>query len=86
MIIIGSLWTEEGRTDSPTSAKGLATSPRIARSRMGKVQGMETGEGNKASTGEGVNVCCNFIYNKYKDVTDDLERLDILNGFSLEEF
>ena len=27
----------------------------------------------------------NFIDNKYKDVTDDLERLDILEGLNLED-
>ena len=76
--------TEEGRTDSATHARRLGTSPKIVVSGTGKVQELETGEGNDASARGGVNV---WFYdgNKYKDATNDLERLDILEGLNLED-
>ena len=74
-------------TDRATSARRLNTSQEIVLSRIGKVQELETGEGNDASTRGGVNVWDSFYNeNKYKDVTDDLERLDILKGLNLEDF
>ena len=73
-------------TDSGKNARRLDTSQEIAESKMGKVQELETDEGNYVRTSGGENMWDSFYNaNKYKDVTDDLERLDILEGLNLED-
>ena len=69
-------------TGSASSAARWATSPETAED---KLQVVETGEEDEEYQGKEFHACDTVVENKSKNIFDDLDKLDALEGFSLEE-